>query len=166
MHVHESGDCVIRVFAQGSNEDVAVYVVVTSDASEVFIIPVPSGGGYEGVEGNDGKPSNPHEVFASVLWAYANLWAAPSTSDQPGLVTNPRSMENGAALSGADREASVRSQVVGSGGGLEVGLGPVDILPAVGNKDPNPNAGDKPSPKDGFNLPRLQVYDPVPVTGP
>ena len=33
-------------------------------------------------------------------------------------------------------------------------------------KNPNPNAGDKPSLKDGLNLPRLQVFDPVPDPGP
>ena len=163
MHVHESGDCVMRVFAQGSNEDVAVYVFVSADASLVVIIPAQCGGG---AEGNDGKPANAHEAFDSVFWAYANLWAAPATNDQPGLVTNPRSMENGAALAGADRGALLRSQRAGSGGGLEVGLGPVDILPAVGNKDPNPNAADKPSLTDGFKLPQLDVIDPVPDPGP
>jgi hypothetical protein len=33
-------------------------------------------------------------------------------------------------------------------------------------KNPNPNAADKPSIKSGFNLPRLQVFDPVPDQGP
>jgi len=118
-------------------------------------------------EGGDTKPTGPHEVFDSVFFVYANLRVeTPPREDTPiDIFINPRSVTGDAAADG-DATALLRFQTVACAGGLEVGLGPVDILPFVGNRDPNPLNPGSPGASSGISptlIAALSVRDPMPI---
>lgn len=114
---------------------------------------------HTGPDQDDAKIANPHEAFDSVLFVYANLWIeAPMHDDtRIDIFINPRSLTGDAA-------SFLNSPMAAYGGGIAVGPGTIDILPFVGNRDPNlANPGQPDLVFSSVLLNALSVRDPVPI---
>lgn len=130
----------------------------------VMVMKIP--GAFFGAPERDSKPVG-MEWFDSVGYVYANLWIEPPGHDETriDILINPRSI-TGETAGGCGRIMVLGNTLIARGGGAAAGPGLVDILPFVGNVDPNPLNPGGPSAQSGLNpvlVAALSLRDPVPI---